>query len=281
MTFATCHARKRCSWIGAIRGTARSSKKHSDAGTMPRPQLFYTWRISRSARKSCSARKICKTGSISDSKANRPSQRKSVTSSRERAAEFLAKHTPVQIDGAQASGTLDRIHFIQRSLRTTGVVDAGEEIDLNTAMLGAIYVYPIESLPNEVTMDWKMFNDRITQIPCVATDEAGGMPETLDGRDPRLVWTNYLKSPSKPAYLQVATPAPPVTFPIPVLTLICFAAAGLVWKTKFAILDDTHSFDRHWAACRHAAGFAMGCPAALAGRGLARCGWRYCLQPSA
>jgi hypothetical protein len=148
---------------------------------------------------------------------------------REQAGSFLDKHTQVQIDGKRVVGTLDRIHFITRSLRTTGVVPPSEDIDIDNALLGAIYIYPIDSLPNEVTMDWELFNERIPQIPCVATDQAGGMPGTLDQNEPRLEWKNYLKNPTIPAFLEVAPPTPPSALPIPIVSLACFAAALIVW----------------------------------------------------
>ncbi len=151
---------------------------------------------------------------------------------REKAAAFLGQHTPLKIDGTDGEGTLDRVHFINRTLRSTGVVEPGTDIDINTAMLGAIYVYPIKGLPDQVSMEWDLFNQRITKIPCVATDEAGGMPGTLDATDSTLVWQNFLKTPSTPAFMKVAPPAPPGTLPIPVVSLACLAAAGLVWKRR-------------------------------------------------
>jgi hypothetical protein len=148
---------------------------------------------------------------------------------REQAASFLAQHTPILIDGEPREGTLDRIHFINRSLRTTGVVPPDQDIDIDSAILGAIYVYPIESLPTEVTLDWQLFNERILQIPCVATDEAGGMPGILDQSDSRFVWRNYLKNPTTPAFLEVTPPTRPKNLPIPIVSLACFAAALIVW----------------------------------------------------
>jgi hypothetical protein len=94
---------------------------------------------------------------------------------------------------------------------------------------GMATVYPIESLPGEVTLDWDLFNDRINQIPCVATDEAGGMPGTLAADEPRMVWRNYLKDPTTPAFLEVASPTQTKTLSIPIIAVACFAAALVVW----------------------------------------------------
>ena len=148
----------------------------------------------------------------------------------EKVATFLDEHTPLQIDGKPVSGTLDRVHFIHRSLRTTGVVAPKAQIDVHTAMIGAIYVYPITTLPQQVTMRWDLFNQRIALVPCVATDEAGGMPGTLQPEDPVLHWQNFLTNPTKPAFLEVSPPVPPKKLSIPFLALLCLAGAGIVWS---------------------------------------------------
>ena len=41
-----------------------------------------------------------------------------------RVVEFLSAKNPVAIDGRKVEGRLDRIHFIRRTLRTTGIIDA-------------------------------------------------------------------------------------------------------------------------------------------------------------
>jgi hypothetical protein len=139
----------------------------------------------------------------------------------DKTASFLAEHTPVVIDGKKQSGTLDRIHFIHRTLRTTGVVEEGKDIDLTTALIGAIYIYPIDSLPQNVTMSWELYNDRIQSVPTVATDEVGGMPGLLEPDNTVLVWKNFLKNPTIPAFLQVASPPPPASISIPVASILC------------------------------------------------------------
>ena len=146
----------------------------------------------------------------------------------QKAASFLDQHTPVLIDGQSYEGTLDRVHFINRSLRTTGVVPDNQDIDINNAMLGAIYVYPIESLPSEVSLNWDLFSDRINQVPGVATDEAGGMPGTLTIDEPTLMWRNYLKHPTVPAFLNIAPPQTKI-LSLPVLSIACLSAGLLVW----------------------------------------------------
>ena len=148
---------------------------------------------------------------------------------REKVAAFLAEHTPVEIDGSPQEGKLDRIHFIERSLRTTGVVDPDQDIDINTAMIGAIYVYPRPSLPQKVTMVWDLFNERIDQVPTVATDEAGGMPGSVIPDDAVLTWQNFLKNPTTPAFAEVALPAKPKTVAVSIIAIACLLAIVFLW----------------------------------------------------
>jgi hypothetical protein len=162
----------------------------------------------------------------------------------EKAAEFLAEHTPVQIDGRSVDGTLDRVHFIKRTLRTSGVVEPGEDIGIHTALIGAIYIYPIESLPQQVTMGWNLFNERISQIPAVATDEAGGLPTTVEPDDPTLVWQNYLTHPSQPAFMEVQPPPGPRRVAIPVVCVLSFGILAMGWIRR--LLRASAGQTRRW-----------------------------------
>ena len=123
-----------------------------------------------------------------------------------RVAEFFLKRSPVIIDGEAIKPQLDRIHFIRRTLRRTGVVDPPEDLDATSATLGVIFVYPIDGLPDEVAMTWDMFTPRIERVPAVATDEAGGLPQTLTPDDAVLVWKNFLTHPVVPAFTTIAAP---------------------------------------------------------------------------
>jgi hypothetical protein len=156
-------------------------------------------------------------------------ERASIT---ERAAVFLHEHSPLKIDGQAATGVLDRIHFISRTLRTSGVVDPSQNIDINAALLGAIYVYPIDSLPQQVAMDWDLFNDRITRVPTVASDEAGGLSSYLEPNDATLVWQNYLTKPTLPGFIDTPTPRQPRRLSIPVLSLLCLVVVAVVWMRR-------------------------------------------------
>jgi len=129
-------------------------------------------------------------------------------------AEFLATRSPVTIDGDRPEPILDRIHFLKRGLRMTRVVTPDEPVDGTNAIIGAIFVYPVDGLPKDVRLDWDLFDERITRVPAAATDEAGPMPYFLVPDDPQLHWVNYLKGGTLPGTLEVRSPKSYVSIPI-------------------------------------------------------------------
>jgi hypothetical protein len=151
--------------------------------------------------------------------------------------EFLAEHTEVHIDGEPARPTLDRIHFLRRTLRNSTVIDPPEELGVFSATLGAIFVFPTLGLPQEVTLHWDLFNPRIQRVPAAATDEAGPLPYFLQPDDPVLRWQNFLKHPTLPTLVEVAPP--------PGALLRTFAVLG--WAFGLALVV---ALARHVVAAR-------------------------------
>ncbi|MHC4942053.1 MAG: hypothetical protein ACYTG7_03450 [Planctomycetota bacterium] len=151
---------------------------------------------------------------------------------KQRIAEFLATRNPVTVDGKEVELKLDRIHFIRRTLRTTGVIDPPEDLPITSATLGAIFIHPIDRLPQKATMTWELFSPRIQKVPTAATDEAGGMPWTVTPEDPVLEWQNFLKNPTIPGLVDVAPPEA-AKLPIPLLSIACgVVLLGLVVRSK-------------------------------------------------
>ncbi len=123
-----------------------------------------------------------------------------------RVTEFLADRNPVLIDGRPVEGQLDRINFIYRTLRTSGVIDPPRDLDVHSATLGVIFVYLVDGLPEQVSMRWELFNDRFPRVPAATTDEAGGLPYFLTPDDQVLRWQNFLTNPTVPGLVEVGAP---------------------------------------------------------------------------
>ena len=124
---------------------------------------------------------------------------------KQKVAEFLKNEFPVVIDGQAVKGQLERVNFLQRSLNRSIVVD-NQELDVNAAMLGLIYTFPTNGLPQKVIMDWSLWNEKITEIPAAAVDQAGPFQSLLQPDWRKLEWNNYLKNPKIPTLIEVVRP---------------------------------------------------------------------------
>ncbi len=138
-----------------------------------------------------------------------------------RVAAFLAEKNPLWIDGERVDGRLDRIHFIHRTLRATGIIEPAVDLEATAATLGVIFVYPVDQLPEKVAMKWELFSPKIQIIPAVASDEAGGLPAKLTPSEPLLEWNNYLTQPTSTQLRTVASPPAAQSITIPLISLMC------------------------------------------------------------
>jgi len=124
----------------------------------------------------------------------------------QKVAAFLAEHQNLTIDGQPVQPELDRVNFLRRTLRTSSVIDPPEELDIFSATLGVIFVHPTEGLPQEASLTWDLFDERIQKVPGAATDEAGPLRFFLVPDDSVLWWKNFLKNPTIPTLVDLAPP---------------------------------------------------------------------------
>ena len=124
----------------------------------------------------------------------------------EKIAEFLLDKQQVTIDGKTVTPILDRANFLSRTLKSSMVVEPGTDINLDSAVVGVIFVYPVASLPARATMTWDMFDERVVQVPAAAVDEAGPFKSFLDPEWAVLEWQNFLLNPTIPGMIALAPP---------------------------------------------------------------------------
>jgi hypothetical protein len=124
----------------------------------------------------------------------------------EKIAAFLTDKQPVTINGETATPILDRVSFLNRTLKSSMVVEPGTDIDINSAVVGVIFVYPTASLADTATMSWDMFDERVQMVPTSAVDEAGPLPTFLEPDYAVLEWENFLKNPTVPGLVALAAP---------------------------------------------------------------------------
>jgi hypothetical protein len=147
-------------------------------------------------------------------------------------AEFLREHHEVLIDGVAIEPELARINFLERTLRTSRVIDPPVDLDIDAAILGAIFVYPtVEPLPQNVTMEWDLFNDKIQLVPASAVDQAGPLPSFLEPDFAVLEWQNFLKNPKLPTLAELrAPPSDPEWIASYLRWLMLALTAWLLWQ---------------------------------------------------
>jgi len=127
---------------------------------------------------------------------------------KQQVAEFLRDKQPVTIDGVAVPGELASANFLRRTLTSSQVIDPPEPLNVNSAVMGLIYVYPVDiALPQDVKMTWDLFDDKVTRVSGSAIDEAGPLPTYLEPDYPVLHWQNFIKNPTLREYADL--PAAP------------------------------------------------------------------------
>jgi hypothetical protein len=124
---------------------------------------------------------------------------------KKKVVEFLSGHFPVKIDGEPVEGTIDRVNFLKRTLRSSIVVDK-QDLDLLPATIGVIYVFPTDGLPQNVEMEWDLFNEKTPMIPAATVDQAGPLPVILEPGFSTLRWENFLRFPELPTLTDIERP---------------------------------------------------------------------------
>ncbi len=124
----------------------------------------------------------------------------------QKVGEFLAEHQPVTIDGQPATHSLMRANFLQRSLRTSLVIDPPQELDIDSAIMGVIFIYPHEAFADSVTMEWDMFDERITIVQVAGVDPTGPLKQFLEPDFSTLEWQNFIRIPVMPTRVDIISP---------------------------------------------------------------------------
>jgi hypothetical protein len=124
----------------------------------------------------------------------------------EKISAFLQQRQPVTIDGVAVEPILDRANFLSRTLKSSMVVEPGIDIQLDSAVVGVIFVYPVASLPDRAVMTWDMFDERVQQVPAASVDEAGPFNALLDPEWADLEWQNFIRNPTIPGLIELPQP---------------------------------------------------------------------------
>jgi len=151
---------------------------------------------------------------------------------KKRIGEFLLEHSKVLIDGRKLKPILDRVSFVKYTMIRTFFIDKPERMLLNTAMLGVIVTYITKGIPQEVTVDWDLFSDRIQKVPTTAVDPAGPFPSYVTPEDHVLTWTNFLKTYKIPTVVEIPVDASLTKIGLPAGSTLCLLLLiVIIWMT--------------------------------------------------
>jgi len=152
---------------------------------------------------------------------------------KEKLAEFFKKHNIVSIDGKPAKPIIDRVQFVKPNLMGIQVIEEPQDIEYLSAIVGIIIAYTVPEIPQEVTVDWDMFNEKIQRIPTNTTDPAGPFPYYLSPDDNILTWKNFLKNYKMPEVTEVVVSDPFMNIKIPMGSMVMLAAIFVIaWQVK-------------------------------------------------
>lgn len=154
---------------------------------------------------------------------------------KELARDFFIKRNPLTIDGVKSLPSSSRAVFLKITSAGLRTVNEPELLDPSTAIVGVTQSHWIKYLPQNVKVDWNLFNNRIDRVPYTVTDPAGPLPGVLMKGDTTIEWNNFLHTYKEPKLLPV-TIRDGRSFPVPVvslLLLLIFLVLGvLVFRSK-------------------------------------------------
>lgn len=155
---------------------------------------------------------------------------------KDRARAFFEARNPLRIEGMPFKPASSRAEFLNISLTGLQVIEEDKPLELSTAIIGVILSYPVEQLPQNVTVAWELFNERTVRIPTTAIDPAGPLMSFIDADNPTIEWKNFLKTYVEPKVAPVEIDAGG-SFDVPVaslgLLLGSLLAAGLAARPSY------------------------------------------------
>lgn len=140
------------------------------------------------------------------------------------AQEFLVDQNPLTIDGAAIKPTSSRASFLTISNNALKIVENDSPLDPLSTFVGVILSFPVSELPDNVTVEWEMFNERVTVIPATLTDPAGPFQNKATLEAPLIEWKNLLRTYEDPQMTPVTEPTYN-QFQVPLVSLVLLTAA--------------------------------------------------------
>jgi hypothetical protein len=147
-------------------------------------------------------------------------------------ADFLIKRNIVNIDGNEPTPILDKVHFVEVNMYGIQILEEAKRMPFASAIIGVIFAYSHPGLPQQIKINWDMFNEKITSVPNTATDPAGPMKYIMMPNDNILIWQNFLKKYKLPTISEVRLSSATLNLPLFTLLILIPMAAFIYKKRK-------------------------------------------------
>jgi len=148
-------------------------------------------------------------------------------------ADFLVGRNIVKLDGEKRKPIIDKVHFIEVQLSGIQVMEIPKPLSYSSAIIGIIFAYPDDGIPQEVTVDWDLFSNKINTIPAVSVGPEGPWPYDLKPEDNVLEWKNFLTNYQLPTVtkqkIELASVHIPI-FTIVFVLMIIYTLFRAGWK---------------------------------------------------
>ncbi|MEM7221395.1 MAG: hypothetical protein AAF495_00350 [Pseudomonadota bacterium] len=153
----------------------------------------------------------------------------------ERVAAFFAARNPLRIEGQARSPEIARAQFVTLSRSGLQLLEGDRTLDPDTAMIGVILRYAVERIPQEVEVEWQLFDEQATRVPATMIDPAGPFVMDVGPGDPVIQWRNVLRDDPEPVIIAVPL-GPEQLFRLPLISLgflaVALVAAGLALRPR-------------------------------------------------
>ena len=151
----------------------------------------------------------------------------------EAAAALFQQKAPIRIDGRRQTVRPEAIQFLTVDAR--GVFQqATDTTPLRpfSTLLGISLSFPVEELPQTVSLDWDLFSEALPSLAATVTDPAGPFPHQLTPDSPSLKWRNTLQGQASGRIRPVEVVGPLAGWRSPALVVGCLGAAALAWRHR-------------------------------------------------
>lgn len=159
--------------------------------------------------------------------------------------DLVNDRSPMTVDGATVTPDFERLSYLRVSPSGLVLLEDGEKVRSDAAIIGLIYSKPTGQFAKEATVEWTLFTEKIQEIPAQTIDAAGPFLGELTPDDPVLVWTNHFKKPPYPEIATIAVKGEPDQ----AWLLTVLAAAAVLFLLVFAVSwIAPHRVTHRWGA---------------------------------